>query len=51
VRAVAHLTRAEAKRMARKLHAVLVSARARPARRSNERYALTVAMVPLTKAE
>ena len=58
VRAVAHLTRAEAKRMARKLHAVLVSertrrkrARAAGARRSDERYALTVAMVPLTKGE
>jgi len=56
VRGVAHMTRAEAQRLARRLHAVLKTERARRkraraagARRSRQRYALTVAMVPLTK--
>ena len=58
VRGVAHLSRAEAKRMAGRLLGVLKRERARRkraraagARRSNERYALTVAMVPLTPAK
>jgi len=58
VRGVAHLSRAEAQRMARRLYAVLKTervrrkrARAAGARRSSERYAITVAMVPLTTAK
>jgi DNA-binding transcriptional ArsR family regulator len=57
VRGVAHLTPAEAKRMARRLHTVLTSESARRKRGwaagapRGERYALTVAMVPLTTAK